>query len=109
MPRGKIVRETPAKMEQNRLMWGIFGGEAKVSVLSWDPKQVQLVDAILHVLDSGSSVFIRPGSGGGSIGIAIWEENNRWPAKWCYTSEEVDAWAAAVLEAAEANSRSAAD
>lgn len=98
MPRPVKPKETPEKLAQNRLMWGTFGPTTVLSVTSWDAKQVQLVDAILEVVASGSTLVVRPGSGGGAIGIAIWEGDHRHPPVWCYTSDDVDAWAAGVLD-----------
>jgi hypothetical protein len=106
--RGK-PKETPEKLAQNRLMWGTFGKGTKISVASWDPKQVEVVQAILEVVASGSTVVLRPGSGGGALGIAIWEGDTRWPPVWCYTSEEMDAWANGVLERVEGIREDAAD
>jgi len=109
MPRTSKPRETPAKLQQNATMWGIFGKGATISVASWDPKQVQLVEAILEVVASGATVVVRPGSGGGSVGVAIWEGDNRWPPVWCYTSEDLDAWADGVLDRVRENIGQAAD
>jgi hypothetical protein len=102
-------RETPAKLEQNRLMWGTFGKGAALSIAAWDCKSADLVQALLEVAATGSTVVLRPGSGGGALGIAIWEGDTRWPPTWCYTSEEVDAWAWAVLEKVQGKSEPAAD
>ena len=97
MPRQGKPRETPAKMEQNRLMWATYGKKARLLVNSWDPKQVQLVQALLEVVASGATVVLRPGQGGGSIGIAIWEGDFRHPPEWCSTSEELDFWAEGII------------
>jgi hypothetical protein len=90
-------------------MWGIFGKGSVISVASWDPKQVALVEAVLEIVASGATVVFRPGSGGGSIGVAIWEGDTRWPAVWCYTSEDLDSWADGVLERVRAEEAHAAD
>lgn len=97
MPRAKSPKETPQKLEQNRLMWEIGGKDARILITGWDPKQVQLVEALLEVVASGATLVFRPGSGGGAIGVAIWEGDFRHPPTWCYTSEEVDAWSEAIL------------
>lgn len=98
MPRKPAAKESPAKLQQNLAMWGIYGKEARVLPSGWDPKQVQLVDALLHVISSGATVVLRPGSGGGAVGVAIWEGDLRHPAVWCYTSEELDQWAEGVMQ-----------
>jgi hypothetical protein len=97
MPRSKSASETPSKLQQNVALWGTFGKSSVLQVASWDPKQVEWVQAILEVVTTGATVVIRPGSGGGSVGIAIWEGNDRWPPRWCYMSEDIDEWAAEVL------------
>lgn len=97
MPRAKSTTESREKLSQNGALWGTFGKSAVIQVASWDPKQEPLVQAILEVLTTGATVVIRPGSGGGSLGIAIWEGDNRWPPRWCYDSTDVDAWADEVL------------
>lgn len=99
MPRKTTPRETEQKLAQNAAMWAIFGKKTTVLVSGWDPKQIQLVDALLSIVASGSTVVLRPGSGGGAVGIAIWEGDTRHPAVWCYTSEEMDEWSGTVLEA----------
>ncbi len=109
MPRGKRPEETPAKLEQNRLMWATFGKKAKVTIASWDPKQVQFTQALLEILTTGATVVLRPGSGGGSVGVAIWEGDFRHPPTWCYTSEELDEWSAAIMESVTPKGEDAAD
>lgn len=101
MPRAKGSQESTAKLQQNGALWATFGKSSVIQVASWDPKQVEWVQAILEVLTTGATVVIRPGSGGGSLGIAIWEGDNRWPPRWCYMSEDIDAWSAEVLSRVE--------
>lgn len=99
MPRGKKTQETPAKLEQNRLMWATYGRDARIMPVSWEVKEAQFAEAVLAIVSSGASVFLRSGSGGGAVGVAIWEGDVRHPATWCYTSEDLDAWSADVLDA----------
>jgi hypothetical protein len=68
------------------------------TVADWDPDMQRFGQAILEILASGSVVFMRPGTGGQSFGVAIWEGDERHPAKWLHEQEHVDAWAHAVLE-----------
>lgn len=109
MPRPARPKETAAKLEQNRAMWDTFGRKTKVLVTSWDPKQVQLVEAILEVVASGSTVVFRPGTGGGSVGVAIWERKVQHDPAWCNTAEELDAWADWVLEMSRGGEEAADD
>lgn len=68
-----------------------------VTLTTWDPKCEQLITAILGIAQTGATVVMRPGSGGRSIGIAIWEGNERHPSQWLYTTEELDEWAETVI------------
>lgn len=97
MPRGAKSPATIAKEATNQAMWGQYGRVQYEAISGWDPKQVQLVDAILAVLTSGAAVMLRPGSGGRSVGIAIWEGDLRHPPTWCYDGVELDSWAEGVL------------
>lgn len=109
MPRGTKPKESPVKLEQNALMWATFGKGAKIQLASWDCKQVAVLQAVLEVLTTGSTVVFRPGSGGGSLGVAIWEGDHRHPPTWCYTSEELDEWADGILERVMPKGQIAAD
>ena len=101
MPRSAKPKESPEKLAQNGLVWAMMGTKEKVPVTSWDPKQVQLVQAFLEVLASGCTVVLRPGKGGQSVGVAIWEKFAQGDPEWCNTSDELDAWADGILTAAE--------
>lgn len=96
-------KQTPDVVHvERRLVYQQFGSYNQPGLKDWDPKQVQLVEALLQVLSDGATLMIRPGSGNRSIGIAIWEGENRWPPTWCYDAEEVDSWAENVLRVHEA-------
>lgn len=90
-------------------MWGIPGADTVPAVDSWDPKTDVLADALLAIVASGATVVLRPGSGGRSIGVAIWEGDFRHPPTWLYDSEEMDNWGQAILRAARTNKEHAAD
>lgn len=98
MPRGSARPITPIRQEQRRLLFDMTGSHDGESLRQWDPKANPLVDALLGIVASGAAVFIRPGSGGRAIGIAIWEGDTRHPAIWCYEAEELDDWARIILK-----------
>jgi len=96
MPRPTKPQTSPAQQAQRHLLWEQTGAVEGELLRQWDPKTEPLVAAILEVLDSGASVFIRSGSGGRAIGIAIWEGEERHKPTWVYEAEELDAWAAGI-------------
>jgi hypothetical protein len=100
MVRSKAAAKPTVASEQRRLMWGIPGGREADSLARWDPKQQPLIEALLAIVSSGASVFLRPGSGGRSVGIAIWEGDVRHAPTWCYDTEELDEWAESILKVA---------
>lgn len=109
MPQRPKPNQPTPKSEQARLLWGSKRVRMQPALTDWDPKQVELVQAIFNVLESGSTVVFRPGSGNRSIGVAIWEGDHRWPPTWCYDQDELDEWAAGVNEEADGLSSDAAD
>ena len=88
-------------------MWGTYGTRNDRTLADWDPKTEPLVAALLQVVASGATVVLRPGSGGGALGIAIWEGDVRHAPRWCYEAEELDDWADWVIE--QGKGREAAD
>lgn len=98
MPRanGKSNQPTP-KSEERRLIYAQFGAYPESSLADWDPKGQKFSEALLQVVADGATVVLRPGSGGRSVGIAIWEGDVRHAPQWCYEAEEIDQWADAVL------------
>jgi hypothetical protein len=85
------------------------GADQLPGVSEWDPKTEALVQALLEIVSSGSTVVLRPGSGGRALGVAIWEGDERHAPMWCYDAEELDHWAARVLAMIEQRSGQAAD
>jgi len=98
MPRGSGKQATPAVQAQRRLLFELVGEHEGEGLRQWDPKAVPLVEAILGIVSTGAAVFIRPGSGGRALGIAIWEGDTRHPAKWLYEVQELDDWALIILK-----------
>lgn len=98
MPRGSGKQVTPARQEQRRLLFEMLGENEGAGLRQWDPKAGPLVEALLGILSEGAAVFLRPGSGGRAIGVAIWEGDTRHPAKWVYEAEELDDWALLILK-----------
>jgi len=79
------------------MMWGMNGATQAPSLTQWDPKQESFVEALLEVLASGATIVLRPGSGGRSIGVAIWEGDTRHAPQWCYEAEELDNWSQGII------------
>lgn len=98
MPRGSGKQVTPAVLDQRRLLWEMTGSIGGEGLRQWDPKAQSVVDALLAVLSTGAALFLRPGSGGRAVGIAIWEGDTRHPAKWLYEAQELDDWSLLILE-----------
>jgi len=98
MPRGSGKQVTPIRAEQRRLLFEMLGENEGAGLRQWDPKAGPFLEAILGILASGAAVFLRPGSGGRAIGVAIWEGDTRHPAKWVYEAEELDDWSLIILK-----------
>jgi hypothetical protein len=108
MPRGKPGQESKQKQVQNRYAWDIIGEVQTNSVGGWDLKAEAFTEALCEIVGSGATVVLRPGTGGRSLGIAIWDGDVRYAPVWCHAEEEADAWARKVLErVAEENGRAA--
>jgi hypothetical protein len=75
----------------------VFGHVPQYTVADWDCDTAQVWQAILEVAATGSCIFIRPGTGRQSLGIAVWEGDIRNPAVWLYEEQQVNDWAAAIL------------
>jgi hypothetical protein len=96
MPR----KEKPTVLSADSIfasIMGELGGVPDYTCADWDPNMQQFGQAILEVVAKGGTLFIRSGSGGQSVGIAIWEGDTRHPAKWLQDAEGIDAWSAAVM------------
>lgn len=74
-----------------------LGGVPDYTCADWDPDMQDFGQAVLEVVAKGGTLFIRSGSGGQSVGIAIWEGDTRHPAKWLQDADGINEWARAVL------------
>lgn len=109
MPRAKGQQQADQSRELRGLLWAQYGSKRVVEVVaSWDPKP-EVIAAVLEVVSSGCTVVLRPGSGGGAIGVAIWEREFRHEPVWCYSAEDLDGWASDILRIARAKVTQAAD
>lgn len=102
MPRAKSVPSSAARQRHESLWYDNFGSPPENHLTSWDPDASRFFEAIAAIAASGATSVIRPGSGGRSLGIAIWEGDDRHPPIWFHEHEELDAWTARILERAEA-------
>ena len=109
MPRGKPGQESKQKLIANRYVWDAVGEIQTNSVGGWDLKSEQFSAALLEVVGSGATVVLRPGTGGRSLGIAIWDGDVRYAPVWCHAEEEADGWAAKVLQTVRDQNAAAAD
>jgi len=75
-----------------------LGGVPSYTCADWDPDMQAWGQALLEVCAKGGTLFVRGGSGGQSLGIAIWEGDTRHPAKWLQDADGINAWSKAVLE-----------
>ena len=109
MPRAKSSGSGQAAREQAQLLWGMGVDPYEAGVLGWDWQDAVFCEAVREVLSSGASIFMRPGSGGRAIGIAIWEGDHRHPPKWLYEGAEIEEWATGVCRLAKLRRGTAAD
>jgi len=86
--------------ELNKLWWVQTGERYDYHLYDWDPDTATWSQCLLELLSEGLTVVLRPGSGGRAVGIAIWQGDNRPPAKWFNDHDELNAWTAAILLAA---------
>lgn len=104
MPRGR--REVPgeaAQTAQNAAWWAQTGKRLEHPLHTWDPATAPVCQALLELLSAGNTLCLRPGSGGESIGIAIWEPELKRPYIWFGQDVELDDWARGIVAAAEAH------
>lgn len=109
MPRPNRSQKPEAVTQERQLIWAQFGSYNHATVGDFDPKAQPLVEALLHIVSTGATVVLRPGSGGRSLGVAIWEGDARYAPTWLYDSEELDNWASTVLSMKQAQEEKAAD
>lgn len=98
MVRGKPSQgdRTP-KQEQSRLLFLQTGNIYDPGLLEFDPDAPAFLEAILLLMSEGGTVVLRPGSGGRSFGVAVWQGDVRYPPTWLYDDEEINAWSQKVV------------
>lgn len=98
MPGGRKPEEKSPLQKLGHLIYLQTGTLPDFGLADWEPRHEEFVDALFEVLGQGFTVVLRPGSGGRSVGLAIWNGDSRPPAKWFYDQDELDAWSALVLK-----------
>lgn len=93
----KKLPEPTAKDQAFSQFAAIFGKVPQYTVADWDVEAADFLQAILEIAGGGNCVFIRPGTGKQSLGIAVWEGDIRNPAVWLHEEGEVDQWSKAIL------------
>ena len=109
MPRGKPGQESKQKLYANRYAWDIIGEVQTNSVGGWDLKSEAFCQMLCEMVGSGVTVVLRPGTGGRSLGLAIWDGDDRRPPVWFHAEEEADAYAQRVLRQIADQKAAAAD
>lgn len=109
MPGRRSPKDSPAKALQNQLLWAQDPSGSFAGLDNWEPRGEEFTQALLAVLATGSAIFLRPGSGGRAIGIAIWEKDFKHDAQWCYDDEEINLWSQDINQRAEQNRRTKKD
>lgn len=102
MPRGNSDKPKTTPNAMFSQWWAQTGAEPEYVLHMWDPDTAVVVQSLLELLSDGLTVVFRPGSGGRSIGMAVWQGDNRPPAKWLYDQDEWNAYAENIVKAAAA-------
>lgn len=92
MPRGGGGSSKPTTRIPNQAEIDIYtqtGVAPLPDIVTWDFKPVVL-EQLLEVVARGNQVLLRCGTGGRSLGIAIWTGDNRRPPTFFHDSSEVD-------------------
>lgn len=109
MPRAKQGNAPTAIAEQRALLWLQTGDNSGLALYDWDADGPAWLQACMEIVASGATLVIRPGSGGRSVGVAIWEGDVRHPPKWCYDDDELTTWARGICDISQGRRRMAAD
>ena len=97
MPRGKMGQQPTAKSEQSRLLFLQTGTRFEPALTQFDFDTQRFAEAVLLLMAEGATVVCRPGSGGRSFGVAVWQNDVRYAPKWLYDDEEVNEWSDLII------------
>jgi hypothetical protein len=97
MARDRDKPKEPKPISMYEALRKQLGARHQVSIGDWDCDAELVLQAMLQVGAAGNVLFIRPGTGGGSWGLAVWEGDERHPAIWVYAEEQLNEWAEGIL------------
>lgn len=100
MPRARSDNGKSPEEDQFSLLWKQLGEKPDQNIRGMDFDAALLMQAILDVVDAGNTVVFRRGSGGESLGIAIWTRQKQNDPVWCSSDERVEAWAKGAIQVA---------
>lgn len=102
MPRKSESPPVKPVVTQWNAWWLVTGEEYEPKLHEWDPETTAFTQALLELLDDGLTIVLRPGSGGLSIGVALWKGDQRDPPIWFRDQDTLDTWTKTVTERASA-------
>lgn len=97
MPRKGMGQQPTPKSELSRLLFLQTGQRYDYALTQFDFDTATFAEALLLLMAEGATVVCRPGSGGRSFGVAVWQNDVRYAPKWLYDDEEVNDWSNLII------------